>query len=415
MNLLDSAERIFFVGVGGIGLSGLARLLRAQGKICSGSDVNESSTTTELEKEGMHITIGHQRLPEDTDLVIYSEAVPLDVPELNDAEQWGIPMMTYFEALGELTENYRLIALAGTHGKTTTTAMLGLILINAGLDPTVLVGSKLREFDGKNVRMGASDLFIVEACEYRRNFLPLNPELTGVLNIELDHVDYFNDFEDYESAFKQLAEQSGEVIWPDEVSEYEGKMFLPGYHNRMNAGMAAVLARRLGVNEDVIAETLAGFTGTWRRFDYQGTANGALVYDDYAHHPTEIKATLLAAREKHPEARIVAVFEPHQYSRTAEMLDGFAASFEEADEVIIPGIYGVRDSEEAKNLVSAESLVAAIGEHHEKVSFGDGYEETAKKLLANSGPGELIMIMGAGTVNKIIPMILDDGGGLGAS
>ncbi len=415
MNLLDSAERIFFVGVGGIGLSGLARLLRAQGKICSGSDVRESSITAELEKEGMHITIGHQNLPDGTDLVIYSEAVPLDVPELDDAENNDIPMMTYFEALGVLTDRYRLVALAGTHGKTTTTAMLGLILINAGLDPTVLVGSKLREFDGKNVRMGASDLFIVEACEYRRNFLPLKPELLGILNVELDHVDYFNDFEDYESAFKQLAEQSGEVIWPDEVSEYEGEMFLPGFHNRMNAGMAAALARRLGVNEAVIEETLAGFSGTWRRFDYQGTANGALVYDDYAHHPTEIKATLLAAREKHPEARIVAVFEPHQYSRTAEMLEGFAESFNEADEVIIPGIYGVRDSEESMNAVSAQDLVDAIGENHENVSFEDGYENTAKNLLNHVGAGDLIMIMGAGTVDQLVPLILDDGGGLGAS
>lgn len=415
MSYLDSAEHIFFVGVGGIGLSGLARLLKAQDHICSGSDIQESSITKELTQEGMHVRIGHQELPEETELVIYSEAVPLDTPELVDAEAKDIPMMTYFEALGELTSRYRVLAIAGTHGKTTTTAMLGLILIHAGMDPSILVGSKLREFGGKNVHLGSSDLFLVEACEYRRNFLPLKPSLLGILNIELDHVDYYKDFEDYESAFKELAEQSEEVVWPEEVSEYEGELYLPGRHNAMNAGMAAHLARRLGVKEPVIAETLAHFTGTWRRFDYQGTSNGALVYDDYAHHPTEIRATLQAAREKHPEARIIAVFEPHQYSRTAELLDDFAESFEEADQVIIPGIYGVRDSKEASASVTPQDLVNAIALHHEQVSFGDGYENTAKQLLQEIGPGDLVMVMGAGSVDQLIPFLLDDGGGLGAS
>jgi UDP-N-acetylmuramate--alanine ligase len=348
-------------------------------------------------------------LPRDTDLVIYSEAVPLGTPELELAREWGVPTMTYFEALGEVADSYRLVAVAGTHGKTTTVAMLALILTEAGLDPTVVVGSRLKEFGNSNLRVGESDILLVEACEYRRNFLHLKPDLLGVLNMELDHVDFFEGWEDYESAFEELAEQSDEVIWPDEVGEYEGELLVPGWHNLLNAGMAAALARRLGVSEDVIALSLAQFTGTWRRFEYRGTLNGALVYDDYAHHPTEIMATLEAAREKHPDSKLIAVFQPHQYSRTAGLMDGFAESFEEADEVIIPNIYEVRDQASDKEAGSAEKLVAAISEHHGNVKNGYGFDATANYLRDTVQAGDLIMVMGAGDITHMIPMILDEG------
>lgn len=409
MSFLKDAENIFFVGIGGIGMSGLARLLKAQGKKVSGSDLTDSVTLEEIRADGISVVLGHamENLPECTELVIASEAVPLDNVELQTARGRGIPLFTYFQALGELTESTHLVAVAGTHGKTTTTAMLGLILERAGQDPTVLLGSKLEEFGNRNVRVGESDLFVLEACEYRRSFLHVKPDLLGITNIELDHLDYYKDREDYENAFEQMAAQSREIIWPDEIGEYEGGLGIPGTHNVMNAGLAAAMARRLGVSEDVIADTLRDYHGAWRRFEYKGiTPEGALIYDDYAHHPSEIQATLQAAREKHLESRIVAVFQPHQYSRTAALLAAFAESFEEANEVIIPNIYEARDSEEARHAVSAEDLVEAISAHHENVRFGDGLEKTADYLRETVGEGDVVLVMGAGDVSTIIDAIL---------
>jgi len=411
MKFFEDSSKLYFIGIGGIGMSGLARLFAAQGKEVLGSDAQDSSTVEELRADEISVFVGHDegQLPDDTELVIYSEAIPEDNEELMKARDLEIPTMTYFEALGKVTDDYHLVAVAGSHGKTTTTAMLSLILVNAGLDPTVIVGSKLKEFGNRNVRVGTGEVFVVEACEYRRNFMSLHPNLLGVTNIELDHIDYFKSQEDYELAFQELADQSEEVVWPDEISEYERDVGVPGNHNLLNAGMAAHLARRLGVSEEIIAESLAAYEGAWRRFEYRGTSCGALIYDDYAHHPTEIQATLQGAREKYPESRIVAVFQPHQYSRTAALLDAFADAFEDADEVIIPNIYAARDSAADKAAVSSEALVDAIADYHDEVRYGDGLENTAEYLLDTIQDGDLVLIMGAGDVNSIIPRILDEG------
>lgn len=387
-------------------MSALARYFMSCGKNVSGSDLIEGSLVEELKGEG--VIIGQGDLPRNTDLVIYSEAVPLDNVELEKARDLNIPTMTYFEALGKVSESFRLVAVAGTHGKSTTTSMLGLILTRAGLDPTVIVGTKVKEFGSKNIRIGESDLMLVEACEYRRNFLHLRPELLGILNIEMDHLDYFKSYEDYRKAFDELAARSGEVIWPDDVSEYEGELTVPGEHNLLNAAMAAMLARKLGVDEISIATALKDFEGIWRRFEYCGTSCGALVYDDYAHHPSEIRATLQAAREKHPDARIVAVFQPHQYSRTAGLLDEFAESFEDADEVIIADIYEARDTDEDKRAVSAEQLADAIP--HDEVQHISGMDKIARYLLDTLNEGDMLLVMGAGDITNLVPMILDEGG-----
>lgn len=409
MTFLKDANKIFFIGIGGIGMSGLARLLKAKGKEVSGSDSASSSTTDELEEEEIGITIGHNshHLEEDTELVVYSEAIPETNVELVKARELGIPTLTYFEALGEVTEGYRVIAVAGSHGKTTTTAMLALILQQAGKDPTVIVGSKLKEFGNKNVRIGESDLFVVEACEYRRNFLSLKPDLLGITNIELDHLDYFKDQADYEQAFNTLAGQSQEVLWPEDTSEYEGELGIPGEHNQKNAGLAAMMARRLGVKEPDIASALAGYLGAWRRFEFKGTSlYGALIYDDYAHHPSEITATLQGAREKYPDERIIAVFQPHQYSRTRALLQDFAEAFEDADEVIIPNIYPARDSEEDRKAISPDILVDEISRYHENVRNGSGLENTQRYLEDTLEEGDVLIVMGAGDVDKIIPKLL---------
>lgn len=390
-------------------MSGLARLMKAAGLNVQGSDSTDSALINALRKEGIPVGIGHlsENLPMDSSLLVYSEAVPDDAPERVQAREWDVPELSYFEALGKWTEAYRVVAIAGTHGKTTTTAMLGLILIRAGFDPTVLVGSTLREFENKNIYKGESEIFVVEACEYRRSFLSLKPALLGITNIDLDHLDYYKDMADYESAFASLASQSEEVIWPDENSEYEGDLALPGAHNQMNAGLAANMARRLGVSEEDIAEALAEFHGAARRFEFKGeTPEGALIYDDYAHHPAEIQATLAGARERYPEARIVAVFQAHQYSRTARLLDDFAGSFEDADEVIIPNIYAARDTEEDLNAVSAEDLVEAISDFHENVRHGKNLEATAEYLIETLNDGDVVLVMGAGNIAELIPRIL---------
>lgn len=412
MTFFEAGHWIHFIGVGGIGVSGLARLAHLRGATVSGSDMNASPLTLALNELGAQITIGHDSsqlyLHSDAgpDLVVYSEAIPDSNVELKEAREKGMKCLNYFEALGDLSSQYRLIAIAGTHGKTTTTSMLALILIEAGMDPTVSVGSTLPEMDGMNARLGTSDLLLVEACEYRRNFLPLKPELLGVLNMELDHVDYFKDEADYMSAFKELSEQSEEVIWPEDYVEYEGELFLPGAHNRMNAGMAAQLARRLGIAQHAIAAVLKKFKGAGRRFEFKGEFNGADLFDDYAHHPSEIEATLEGLRERYPEEEVIVVFQPHQFSRVRQFLEGFKGAFGEADHVIIPNIYGARDSKEDREKVSAASLVEAIAEHHDSVVDGGGLEKTAQWLSDNLEEGQVLIVMGAGNVGEIFSMLV---------
>ncbi len=394
-------NKMYFVGIGGIGMSALARFFKAQGKEVSGSDMVETALTRELQEEGISVCIGHESLPPDLDVLVYSEAVPASDPQRMEAAARGIPQKNYFKALGEATEAYKVVAISGSHGKSTTTAMLGLILIEAGLDPTVLVGTKVREFGNKNLRVGKSEFFVVEACEYRRDFLFLKPELLVVLNMDFDHMDYFKDFEDYQAAFHELAAQSQEVLWPGEVAVYEGPLGVSGKHNRMNAGVAAHVARKLGATEEAIERALGRFTGTWRRFEHRGTLNGAPCLDDYAHHPTEIRATLAATREAYPVARIVAVFEPHQYNRTVGLLEEFSRAFEGADEVIIPSIYEVRDQATDKSAISAEGLAKKIGEHHAHSHFLDGLDATASYLKEKLTEKDVLVVMGAGPIDAL--------------
>jgi UDP-N-acetylmuramate--alanine ligase len=265
----------------------------------------------------------------------------------------------------------------------------------------------LKAFGNKNLRVGSGELFLVEACEYRRNFLSLHPDLLGITNIEMDHPDYFKDEADYQSAFDRLVEQSREVLFPEDFSEYEGELGVPGEHNQRNAGLAAQMARRLGVKEPDIARALSAYSGAWRRFEFKGISlYGARIYDDYAHHPSEIVATLQGARELYPEERIVVVFQPHQYSRTRALLQDFAEAFEEADEVIIPNIYPARDSEEDRKAVSPESLVEAISQVHDHVRNGSGLEKTQAYLEETLEEGDVLIVMGAGDVDQIIPKLL---------
>lgn len=283
--------------------------------------------------------------------------------------------------------------------------MLGQILIEAGLDPTVVVGSKVPAWGNRNLRRGKGELFVLEACEYRENFLALHPHLLGVVNLDLDHLDFFKDAASYRAAFERLAQQSEHCIWPDDFNPFEGELCVLGKHNRENAGLAAKVAVFLGVSKEIIAASLRSFKGTWRRLEAKPSVNGALVFDDYAHHPVEIKATLGALKEAYPKRKLWVVFQPHQFNRTKHFLDDFARSFEQADHVIIPNIYGVRDSDEDRSAVSAEALVGAISALHSSARHGSGLKQTAKLLKSELTEKDLLVVMGAGDVDGIFDFL----------
>ena len=424
---------IHFVGIGGIGMSALARLYRARGEEVTGSDASDSPLLEALRDEGMGVFVGHSafQVSTDVEVVIYSEAISLDNPELESARERGIPMKTYFEALGEITEEFKTIAVAGTHGKTTTTALIARLLMQSYRDPTVVIGTQMHELEGKNMRLGGGEWMVVEACEYRRSFLHLAPTMVVLTNIELDHLDYYKNFEDYLDAFKEFVSmipEDGVLIGngddPNvrdvaesarcEVVFFDGdspdlnklKLKVPGHHNRMNALAAFTVGLVIGGEEEAMLSALNSFTGTWRRFEFKGHFNGADVYDDYAHHPTEIRATLQAAREKYPDHRLVAVFQPHQHSRTKHFLEEFAQAFDGADEVVIPNIYKVRDTEEDVKAVSVERFVSTLQKNHDMVKNGEGLEKTIGYLKETIGPNDLVLVMGAGDVWKVADGLL---------
>lgn len=427
---MADARKIYMVGIGGIGMSGLAQLLVDKGNAVTGSDREASPVTDMLEAKGVSLRIGATAasVPADTDVLVYSAAVPEDNAERVRATELGIPQFSYFEMLGQIAEGYRTIAVAGTHGKTTTTGMLGKILIAAGASPTVIVGSLVEDFGGSNYVKGESDLLVVESCEYQRHFLNLNPEILVVTNLEFDHTDYYQDLADVQDAFHTLMEKvpgNGTIITDMEnpnilpllegldadvlnyTSEAAFPLKLPGDFNQMNARAAARAAKAVvpHLQDAQIISALISFTGTWRRFQYKGkTASGADLYDDYAHHPTAIKETLHALRmrvteEKGENARIIVAFHPHLYSRTRDLLDGFTRAFTDADEVIIAPIYAAREIDDGT--VSAEILAERINDEGGHARPTNSLEEVENILRTEAKEGDTIMTMGAGDIYKV--------------
>ncbi len=395
MSVFKEINHIHCIGIGGIGLSALARFFLSEGKIVSGSDLHDSRIIQELIKEGAAVQIGHGVLPENVQAVVYSEAISKDNPERLEAS--GLLCMNYFDALGEISKAYTVLAVAGSHGKTTSTAMLGFLLQEYGLDPTVLLGSTVPQFGNKNFRKGQSKYLVLEACEYRRNFLSLHPDILGITNIEFEHPDYFKDEADYKRAFKELEAQSGRVV---KLMEYKGILKIPGEHNMQNAALAASMAHAIGIED---FSPLERFEGTERRFQYRGNWKGAHVIDDYAHHPTEIQVTIETARHEHPKKRIIAVFQAHQHSRTRVFLDEFIKALSLADMVIIPNIYATRDSAEDKSAISSEDFANALSSASIEVAYTASLSDTTVFLDQNLSEKDLLLVMGAGDVNKILP------------
>lgn len=406
-------------------MSSLARLFLYDKKTVTGSDRGESTVTKGLEEVGIKVAYaqGPENIPEGVDLVVYSDAVvegSEGYSERMEAQRRGIRSLSYAEALGEVANQYYLIAVAGAHGKTTTTAMLIDVLEEAGLDPTAVVGS-LRAKTKSNFRAGKSKYFIVEADEYMRHFLNYNPDILVITNIDADHLDYYKDLADIQSAFRELVERviakDGFVVTDtksekakpviegiDRVVDYTKfvdpllKLKIPGVHNLMNAGAVLAVADILSIEKDVARKALEEFRGTWRRFEFKGkNKNDALVYDDYGHHPAEVKATLKAARELFPDKKIVVAFQPHLYSRTRILFDDFVKAFGDVNEVLVAPIFAAREVDDGT--VSHVKLAEAIeqeGIKAQAASFEDietrGRELEGDHVLITMGAGELYTV-----------------------
>lgn len=427
---LKKARKIYMVGIGGIGMSALAQLLKHAGVEVSGSDRERSPTTDLLIEKGIFVTIGHARenISAGCDLLIYSDAVWGDNPERVAARQKNITEVSYFEALGEISKHARTIAVAGTHGKTTTTGMLAKILQDGRYEPTAIVGSIVRDF-GSNFISGRNDLLIVEACEYRDHVLRLSPDILVITNIELDHTDYFPTLLALEETFARavakvprsgfiitdpsdaivarvLRDASATII--DYMREKVPELGLIGEFNRANARAASAAARAAfpDIKQGTIDRALISFKGSWRRFEYKGeTLSGALVYDDYAHHPTAVEKTIAATREKFLDKRIIVAFHPHLYSRTRSFLQEFGRALAKADTSIIAPIYAAR--EEPDQTISHHVLADTVNHYGGNALALDSFGAIRDKLLSYDD-GHLIITMGAGDIYKVAEQIVEE-------
>lgn len=445
-----SVSHIHFVGIGGIGMSGIAEILLTQGFTVSGSDLQRSDTTDYLAERGASIHIGHDAVHiEGADVVVYSSAVPIaSNPETLAAQERNVPLIRRAEMLSEVSRLNYTLAIAGTHGKTTTTSMCGQILIAAGMDPTVIVGGKLKGLGGTNARLGKGDWIVLEADEYDRSFLQLLPTIAIVTNVEADHLDIYADLDDIQGAFVEFANKvpfygmtcvclddpGVRTILPfikrkvvtyglspqcdvraiDLTSNERTTSFglvrggdvlgtihlnVPGEHNVRNALAAISVALQCGVSFDVIASAIADFTGVYRRFEIKGERNDVLIVDDYAHHPTEIRSTLAAAR-KGWKRRIVAVFQPHTYTRTRDFYKDFALSFDDADVMVLTDVYPARELpiEGVNGRMIADAARAA---GHRSVHYVEDKTQLAHALADIIQPGDMVLTMGAGDIWKV--------------
>jgi len=428
--MFDHVKKIHFIGIGGVGVSAIARMARLKGIKVTGSDLSMNKMAKRIQAIHGKIFIGQKKenITKDVNLVVYSPAVTEDNPELIHAKELNIPIYSYPEILGLISKDMYTIAISGTHGKTTTTSMLAELFIYGNLDPTVVVGGLLKKQED-NFVLGQSKYFIVEACEYKESFLNLSPHILIILNIDNDHLDYYGTIENVKIAFKKLIEKvpdDGYIIYNGEDKNIidilkdtksnaqklnylevkaEIKLSVPGEHNLKNAKAAFTTARLTGVTENTALKILKNYTGTWRRFEFMGnTDKGALIYNDYGHHPTEIKTTIKAAKESFPDKKLIVVFQPHLFSRTKLLLNDFITSFNLADEVIITDIYGSREKDD--HTIHAKDLVNIINEKPRLIGgqatrYISNFDEIKKYLELKTGENDIILFQGAGDVYKI--------------
>ena len=428
-------------------MSGLAEILVKEGFTIEGSDRDESDVTRRLVEAGIRVLHPQaaENVPADADFVVYTAAISEDNPEFVRCKELSLPMMTRAELLGQITDQYaKSIAVAGTHGKTTTTSMISQILLQGACDPTISVGGILPSIGG-NVRYGASDIFLTEACEYTNSFLSLHPRYSVILNVEADHLDFFKVLDDIRNSFRLFASQTaddGYLIINEAIEDYGAlcadttakvitfgtsetadwrasdisydekghpsfvpvgpdgslskvQLRVPGHHNIENALAAIATAHSMGIQDEVIRDGLEAFTGANRRFQYKGTVNGITIIDDYAHHPTEIAATISAARNASHD-RLVVAFQPHTYTRTLALLDDFAEALSKADLVLLGEIYAAREKDIYG--IHSEDLAKKINEKGTEChSFAD-FSDIEKFIQKNCVNGDLLITMGAGNI-----------------
>lgn len=442
-------NHIYFIGIGGISMSALAEIMLEEGIMVSGSDRSDSKIIRKLQTSGASIYLKHDsnNISNDIDLVVYTSAISDDNPELLRARDLNIKIMGRAEFLGAVMKNYNhVICVSGTHGKTTTTGMLSSVLIETDLAPTIFLGGEMDSLGG-NLLHGSYELLLTEACEYKRNFLKFNPTMEVVLNIEADHLDYYTDLNDIESAFVEYAEklpEDGHLIvneaynhlfdsikcnivtfgldkgtyyarniklvpepsytlmhGDEKVAEIKLKVY--GEHNILNSIAAGAACLTLGIMPETVFNGLFNFKGTHRRYEYKGVLNGAVVIDDYAHHPSEMKATLKTAHSL-AEGKIITVFQPHTYTRTIKLLDGFAEALAMSDEVILVDIYAAR--EKNTGVIHSKDIINKMEAYSKGGIYAESFQEAADLVRSIAKKGDIVITMGAGNVVDIADLLL---------
>ncbi|HXF44309.1 MAG TPA: UDP-N-acetylmuramate--L-alanine ligase [Candidatus Paceibacterota bacterium] len=441
---------VHFIGVGGIGISALAQWFLAQKWAISGSDMQDSDLVRNLQKKGLKFKIGHKKtnIGTKTALVVYNQAIPASNPELREARRRNIPTLTYPQILGALTRNYKTVAIAGAHGKSTTTALTSLVMIGAGFDPTVIVGTLLKEFGDSNFRNGKSDWLLIEADEFKMSFHNYSPTYAVITNIDKEHLDVYKNLANVKKSFlkfignikaggilvanrddknlfglksriqKICKKQSIRLIWyrggilkyTTPLRRIKKVLKITGQHNVSNALAVYTLARALGIKEKTILKALSGYRGAWRRMEYRGQfkiQNSKFkipVYDDYAHHPTEIKATLQAFHEKFPESDIVCVFQPHQAHRLKNLFKEFTSAFDLADYLILLPIYQVAGRDKTHRGYTSADLAKKIKNRgKENIYYLPNPNNLCKFIKKTLNPtsytlSPVIVMMGAGNI-----------------
>ncbi|MBB1554252.1 UDP-N-acetylmuramate--L-alanine ligase [Candidatus Gracilibacteria bacterium] len=459
------AKKIHIIGIGGIGVSALARYYHYLGYEISGTDSTDSVLIQTLRNEGMNIFIGEHpgMIDENIEKIIYSEAIitkpdlPAEDqiyahPELQKARELGIPHFSYPVALGEVFNQKKGIAITGSHGKSTTTAMMAIVLAGSEVGGSAIIGTQVPQLGGTNFHAENSENFVIEACEYKRSFLKYRPFITIITNIDLDHLDYYKNLDDYISAFQSLISQTSgfviisesdenslklqipqekkivvgekisyfakvEMLETDEIF-YEAKTLeipeislqIPGEHILQDARLVFAASKLLGLQDEYILQKLASYSGSWRRSEIiRTTKNGNILMSDYGHHPNEIRPTLTALKSKFPEKKLFVAFQPHQYSRTRELLPEFSNAFADADILVIPNIYFSRDKQEDVEWMTTERLIDAIAQNHSNVINGNGLDNTLKMIqqFDEQNPNSaVILLLGAGDIDALRSNIL---------
>ncbi len=449
---MQKFNHIYFIGIGGISMSALAEIMIDEGNRVSGSDRSPSHIIKKLESLGAKIYINHERknITEDIDLVVYTSAISNDNPELLRAQELNLNIMDRAEFLGLIMKKYKnAVCISGTHGKTTTTGMVSSILIETDMKPTIFLGGEMDSLGG-NLLRGSYDIMLTEACEYKRNFLKFNPTMEIILNIEEDHLDYYENLEDIESAFVEYAQkipQTGHLIvnekhkmlfknikcnvitfgsdnnadyYPENISlmpvpsytlmhkgqrieDISLKVF--GEHNILNSVAAAAAVLSLGVDSETIKNGLSDFKGTHRRYEYKGDYNGASIIDDYAHHPSEMKATLKTAKS-YTSGKVITVFQPHTFTRTKKLLNEFAEALTHTDEVILLDIYAAREKDNGE--IHSKDIIVKMNDMNKGGYYAESFQAAADIIKSLASEGDTIITMGAGNVNDVVDLLIDN-------